>query len=137
MWPVLQAANHLGDPSTARRVTRVHDRGHTLCYHEGTGYEEGNRDPGASEHDKLPDLYERLTSLRVLRRLPAGEYPLGSETGNGKPIEVRGVEECGNGCHNPESKELHDCPYAEELYPEYHQKCHCCEECEYQCAMDV
>ncbi len=36
-----------------------------------------------------------------------------------------------------DSKELHTCPYREEIYNDYESLCDCDEEQQYQCAMDI
>ena len=33
--------------------------------------------------------------------------------------------------------EPHTCPFSVEIHDDYDTLCNCCEECEYQCAMDI
>lgn len=43
---------------------------------------------------------------------------------------------CSDRCNNP-GRPLHTCPFAEEIHNDREILCHCCESCEYQCAMDI
>jgi len=38
---------------------------------------------------------------------------------------------------NTEEIEEHTCPFAEEIYGDTTTLCNCCDECAYQCAMDI
>ncbi len=40
-------------------------------------------------------------------------------------------------CTCAEETEDHTCPYQEEINEDYESMCSCCEECEYQCSMDI
>jgi hypothetical protein len=39
-------------------------------------------------------------------------------------------------CDN-EAEPEHTCPYASEIYDDEETLCTCCEQCSYQCAMDI
>lgn len=41
-------------------------------------------------------------------------------------------ERCGGEGESP-----HPCPYAEDIYGDSDTLCNCCDDCAYQCAMDV
>ena len=41
-----------------------------------------------------------------------------------------------SGCGN-DGKEAHGCPYKEDINSDYETLCNCCEECQYQCCMDI
>lgn len=53
----------------------------------------------------------------------------------------------GAGCMRPKAKEVHGCshekdephtcPFAEEIHGDNETLCTCCDECTYQCAMDI
>ena len=60
--------------------------------------------------------------------LASEEYTRGSN----KIKEHFGVEEQVN-----DSKELHTCPYREEIHNDYESLCDCDEEQQHQCAMDI
>lgn len=51
------------------------------------------------------------------------------------------VKLCGmrNDCKNPATEEEHPCPYDVEINgaPYDEGTCNCCEDCEYECAMDI
>jgi hypothetical protein len=40
-------------------------------------------------------------------------------------------------CEKTASEELHPCPYQCEINDDYSNYCVCCEDCTYQCHMDV
>ncbi len=35
------------------------------------------------------------------------------------------------------TKELHSCPFQEEIHDNYLESCNCCEECVHECLMDI
>jgi hypothetical protein len=45
-------------------------------------------------------------------------------------------EKCQNCAKNP-AQPKHTCPYAEEIGGDRESLCNCCDDCSYQCAMDV
>ena len=40
-------------------------------------------------------------------------------------------------CHVRPAEDAHSCPYAEEIWGDYDEKCNCCPECERGCAEDI
>lgn len=52
----------------------------------------------------------------------------------GRPIEE--PAKCGR-CKTRPADDPHTCPFAEEMDDDHESTCDCCEECTYQCAMDV
>lgn len=42
-----------------------------------------------------------------------------------------------DGCGESPARELHTCPYDEEVNDDHEKLCNCCEECEGQCADDI
>lgn len=46
------------------------------------------------------------------------------------------TSECDN-CTCNNNIEPHTCPFTEEIYDDYESLCNCCNECTYQCAMDI
>lgn len=46
-------------------------------------------------------------------------------------------EKCKYGnCKNP-TDYMHSCPFAEEINDNYEEQCTCCDDCTYECAMDI
>lgn len=47
--------------------------------------------------------------------------------------------ECGmrDNCQNEATKEMHPCPYAQEIFDDDEDVCNCCDNCTYECAMDI
>jgi hypothetical protein len=45
-------------------------------------------------------------------------------------------EKCQNCAKNP-AQLKHTCPYAEEICGDRETLCNCCDDCTYQCAMDI
>lgn len=44
---------------------------------------------------------------------------------------------CGRGdCKNPAAED-HTCPFAEEINGDFESLCNCCDDCAYECAMDI
>ena len=38
---------------------------------------------------------------------------------------------------NEGTDKLHSCPFAEEIWDNHSADCNCCDDCSYQCAMDI
>lgn len=36
-----------------------------------------------------------------------------------------------------EGEELHTCPFAEDVADDFETLCNCCDDCTYECAMDI
>lgn len=50
------------------------------------------------------------------------------------------IEEAGDlcdQCHKNKAKDLHTCPYSEDVKGDYETKCNCCPDCEHECCMDI
>ena len=56
-------------------------------------------------------------------------------TSNDKP-ENTNVELCPS-CNKNPAAEMHPCPYLEEIYDNHEDVCTCCDDCSYECFMDV
>lgn len=39
--------------------------------------------------------------------------------------------------HEDRTEELHPCPFQEDVNNDPRDCCNCCEDCQYQCAMDI
>jgi hypothetical protein len=46
------------------------------------------------------------------------------------------TEKCQSCGKNP-AQPPHTCPFAEEIHGDSESKCNCCDDCTYQCAMDI
>ena len=40
-------------------------------------------------------------------------------------------------CGQPGTDENHPCPFAEEINDNHEDVCNCCEDCQYECTMDI
>lgn len=40
-------------------------------------------------------------------------------------------------CGRPVSGEAHTCPYKEDIHDDSETLCNCCDDCAYECAMDI
>ena len=52
-------------------------------------------------------------------------------------FEDTGPPECQGGCGKPGEDEDHTCPYNEDVNNDSASTCNCCDDCAYQCAMDI
>ena len=39
--------------------------------------------------------------------------------------------------HEGRTEEMHSCPFAEEIWDDDSNNCNCCDECTYECTMDI
>lgn len=66
-----------------------------------------------------------------LKDAPDGEYVYEVTPA---PVECQSYR----GCGNPPTEESHSCPFASEINGDHSEDhCNCCEDCQYQCAMDI
>lgn len=40
-------------------------------------------------------------------------------------------------CHKEDANPLHKCPFQQDVHNDEEFQCNCCEECTYQCALDI
>lgn len=52
------------------------------------------------------------------------------------PEEINETPKCSH-CDKDDAQEPHTCPFSEEIYDNHETLCDCCEECTYQCIMDI
>lgn len=52
----------------------------------------------------------------------------------GRPIEE--PAKCSR-CRREPAQEAHTCPFSCEIHENYDRMCDCCEDCTYECAMDI
>ena len=52
-----------------------------------------------------------------------------------KPVLAE-VAKC-QSCNKNNGKELHTCPFKEDINNDYDSLCNCCSECRYECCMDI
>ena len=43
----------------------------------------------------------------------------------------------GRNCNNEATREMHPCPYQEDIWDNHDDSCFCCEDCTHECAMDI
>lgn len=53
------------------------------------------------------------------------------------PDGERDNDACENCRINKGTDELHTCPFSEEIWNNHEADCNCCDDCSYQCAMDI
>lgn len=39
--------------------------------------------------------------------------------------------------HEGRTEEMHPCPFSEEIWEDYDDHCNCCDDCTYECMMDI
>jgi len=47
------------------------------------------------------------------------------------------VNELCESCQVNEGEEYHSCPYAADVLNDFSEDCNCCEDCQFECAMDI
>ena len=53
-----------------------------------------------------------------------------------KLLSIFKEEECGR-CHTKLARPPHTCPFSSEINDDNETLCDCCDECEYECAMEI
>lgn len=89
----------------------------------------GNADCLICHSDKVLDIPDRQR-MRQKSKEKTMEFKL-------KKVErdpnVAPCEKCGE----PSTKELHGCPFSEEINNDYSENCNCCQGCTHECTMDI
>lgn len=58
------------------------------------------------------------------------------QTANDKVVDVDLLDMCVK-CNSNQAKELHECPFEKEIHGNDKTECNCCDDCTYDCYMEI